>query len=223
MTLQVLGAGIFMADELAAYPVKPAWRKATRNMIMATASIQKALSQAPQLTVPGSSEIGLILGSTSGELETSADFLTTWSKSKMARPLLFQNSLHNATTGFASIYFKITGPSFTMSAIQETPEQCVEMAKSLLSERVCEVCIVTLVEAHKTLANWIGESTVTEGACTLILSSKEFCSAQGIASRAEFSEPAHALNYSSDSGHVPLISIVDSGFFARAKEWGAGT
>jgi hypothetical protein len=220
MKLQVLGAGIFLNSELAAFQPPPAWRKATRNMVMATQSIERALAQSA-LQVAGDPAIGFILGSTSGELETSADFISTWSKSRLARPLLFQNSLHNATTGFASIHFKMTGPSFTMSGLEATPEQCLSMAEMLLAEKSCTACIVTLIEGHNTLANWLGEPGVVEGACTLIVSNLAACQAMGWKARGEIAD-LKALNYPNVELHVPLVSIQDSGFYSRARNWGAG-
>jgi hypothetical protein len=213
MSLQILGAGTFVADELTAFASPAAWRKASRNMIMATVSIERAVRQVPELQI--AKNLGLVVGSSSGELETSAEFLTTWSKSKMARPVLFQNSLHNATTGFASINFQITGPTITMSARETTPEECVEMASSLLREKQCRVCIVTLVEAHKTLANWIGEQNIREGACTLILAADERSGVGKLPS-------AKSLNYVLSSRHQPLIPIDGSGFFALASELESG-
>jgi len=218
--MKVLGAGIFLAEELAGFQAPPAWRKATRNMVTATASIERALAQAG-VNVAGDHEIGFVLGSTAGELETSADFIGTWSKSRLARPLLFQNSLHNATTGFASIHFQLTGPSFSMSALEATPEECLGMAKMLIAEKSCKACIVTLVEGHKTLAKLMGELSVSEGACTLVVSSEDACRENGWAPRAEIAD-LKALNYPRADVHAPLVAIQDSGFFARARDWGAG-
>ena len=127
MKIVIVGAGIFTAEDLVGYTVSPLWRKATRNMTMAAASIERAL-ESSGLAVRGNPEVGLVLGSSSGELETSAEFMSTLAKSAMARPLLFQNSLHNATTGFASIAFQLTGPSFTVSVGENTPEECLRMA-----------------------------------------------------------------------------------------------
>ncbi|MGZ3721723.1 MAG: beta-ketoacyl synthase chain length factor [Bdellovibrionales bacterium] len=223
MTLNILGAGVFVSEDLQGFAVPPAWRKATRNMIMATASIDKALKKVSGLEIAGNPDVGFVLGSIAGELETSADFMSTWAKSRMARPVLFQNSLHNATTGFASIHFKIVGPSFTMSGLEGTPEECVSMARSLLLEKICRVCIVTLVEGHKNMATWIGESMVNEGACSLVLSTEENCAALGLKSLGDLPSDMSNLNYSPNEKTKPLVSISESGFFARAVELGART
>jgi hypothetical protein len=162
----------------------------------------------------------LVLASTSGELDTSADFMSTWAKSRMARPLLFQNSLHNATTGFASIHFKITGPVFTMSALEASPQECLETAEALLRENSCRACIVTVVESHKALAGLIGENQVREGACTLIVTDN--FEALGLKAIGEVPKDLSAWNYACDVKTLPLVSIDRSGFFALARELGAG-
>lgn len=212
----VLGAGIFQADELSGFPLPPAWRKATRNMIMATASIERALALVKDLEVAGNPEVALVLGSAAGELETTAEFLSTWAKSKMARPILFQNSLHNATTGFASIHFKITGPVFTMSSLETAPQEGIEMAEMLLKENAAKVCIVTMIEGHKALAETIGEENVREGACSLVLSSEEFAQERRLNACAELPKNLASLNYTPESQTKPLLSIARSGFFKFA-------
>src|SRR5207237_210619 len=105
------------------------------------------------------------------------------------------------------------GPSFTVSARERTPAECVELAASLLAERAARICIVTLAEAHKTLANWIGEPGIGEGACTWILTGE----AGEFKPIAEFTEPASNLNYSSTNSHLPLFAIDDCRFFSLAK------
>jgi hypothetical protein len=212
----VLGAGIFQGDELTGFPLPPAWRKATRNMVMATASIERALASLTGLQVAGNPEVALVLGSASGELETTADFLSTWAKSKMARPILFQNSLHNATTGFAAIHFKIMGPVFTMSSFATAPQEGVEMAEMLLKENSAKVCIVTMVEGHKALAERIGEENVREGACSLVLTSAEYAQEQRFVARAELPQNLASFNYTPEPQTKPLLSIARSGFFKFA-------
>jgi hypothetical protein len=207
----ILGVGSFTAADLGGYSVPPAWRKATRNMIFATASQERALEML-RLSDEDRSSMGLVLGTVSGELETSADFLTTLSKTGVARPLLFQNSLHNATTGFASIHFRFTGPSFTVSANERTPGECLEMARTLISEGHCKFCLVTLVEAHKAMADLISEK-LTEGACSIVLCGEE---------TARSFEPLGELTarWYDDypiSSTAPLVDVTASSFFTQVR------
>lgn len=181
---------------------------------MATASIQRALTMSEGLKIEGDERVALILGSGSGELEASADFLATWAKINMARPVLFQNSLHNASTGFASIQFKIVGPSFTVSAGESTPQECIEMARGLMNEDLADVCIVTLVEGHKSLSEQIGMPGIREGACTLILSREPYISARGLRSRWDLSEPQQYVPEAKDH---PLIDVENGGIFPYVR------
>ncbi len=163
--MKIFGVGSFTAGDMEGYAIPPAWRKATRNMILATASQERALAGLPEIA---RADMGLVLGSVSGELDTSVDFLATLAKSGLARPLLFQNSLHNATTGFSTIHFRLGGPSFTVSASERTPGECVRLAGDLIRLRHCALCLVTIVEGHKNTSGLLGES-VGEGAASVVL------------------------------------------------------
>lgn len=212
MKLGVLGAGVMRPQDLQADSVPPAWRKATRNMIMAVKSMERALFQAPMLMERRRGSLGLIVGTNSGEIETSADFITTLARSNMARPLLFQNSLHNATAGFASIHFGLTGAVFTLSDRERTPGEAVELARLMIMEGQCQAMMVTLVEVHKVMADYIGE-TVPEGACTLILGRPEFAFEMG----ARFTEaPGLGQPYAVNSSQMPLFDITGSEFYRTA-------
>lgn len=219
MNLQVIGVGTFLANDLEGYVVPPAWRKATRNMIFATASIDRALQSVPAIKVAHQPKVGFVLGSVSGELETTADFLVTWAKSRMARPVLFQNSLHNATTGFASIHFNLIGPTLTVSATENTPAECVELAQSLMVEGIVDYAIVTVVEGHKNLAHLMGDVSVREGACSWIVALDSTCTRDNVPPLAEFSEASQVLNCHTDRSVAPLVGIDASGFFERAMGW----
>lgn len=220
MKTVLLGVGTFLAADLEGFAAPPAWRKATRNMIMAAASIERALRGIPLWDARGRDASGIVLGSSAGELETSADFLTTWSKQKLARPLLFQNSLHNATTGFASIHFKITGPSFSISSGDLTPRDCVELAQTLIADGSCRACIVTLVEAHKVLAGFIGES-VDEGAASIVIADSEWAHEMGFSSLGEFDPSQWSGSYAREARTAPLFSVMNAPFFKQAQAWSA--
>ena len=217
MSVRLFGAGIFTSDDIAHVTLPPAWRKATRNMVLATMSMERAFAQIPQISKVDRSRVALVMGSSSGELETSAEFLATWSKTKLARPLLFQNSLHNATAGFASIHFQIRGATFSLSGGSDNPEECVELASGLLNERACAVCIVTLVEAHQNMAQWFGDGRTREGACTLVLATDHSAAHWDFGSGRPFVARPKDLNFrSAPASQEPLVSIEDSGFYDLA-------
>jgi Beta-ketoacyl synthase, N-terminal domain len=210
----VVGFASFQASELSGYPIPPTWRKATRNMILATASMERTLAPLA-LSAEVKSSMGLVLGSISGELETSADFLTTLSRQKIARPVLFQNSLHNATTGFASIHFRIQGPSFTISTGAKTPGESLALASSLIKEGFCGLCMVSLVEAHKVMADLIQES-VGEGAVSVLLASKESALALGLKGVCDL-PPDWLSDYPAQPRSAPLTDITTSRLFAGVR------
>ncbi|NJL25768.1 MAG: hypothetical protein HC902_11725 [Calothrix sp. SM1_5_4] len=205
------------AEEIKTKVLPPSWRKATRNMILATLAMEQALAVAPgaAAAISAFGEGALIVGTNSGELETSADFLTTWSRMKMARPVLFQNSLHNATAGFAAIRFGLTGPSLTVSSGESTPGECLRLADDLLREGMCRACLVTLVEVHKALADLI-EVEVGEGAVSLLLTDASTAAARGWTVRAELSEPSWFEPYPRADDRAPLFDIRSSEFYRRA-------
>lgn len=212
MTIGIVGAGISRPEDLQSATIPPAWRKATRNMILAVKSMEKALLQVPMLMERRRSSLGLVVGTNSGEIETSAEFITTLSRQGVARPLLFQNSLHNATAGFASIHFGLTGPAFTLSDRERTPTEGLALAEILLKENSCSAVIVTLVEVHKLMADYIQES-VGEGACTLIFSRTDVAD--------ELRTPIYDLGevgqpYFMNPKQMPLFDIGNSEFYRTA-------
>src|SRR5262249_14174836 len=123
--------------------------------------------------------------------------------------------------GFAAIHFKITGPVLTMSSLETAPQECAEMAGMLLKENSCRVCIVTVVEGHRALADAIGEPDVREGACTLVLSTEPNARDLGLVMRAEMPKNLTSLNASPDPQTRPLMSIARSGFFKFAARAGS--
>lgn len=145
MKICVLGAGI--ADQksnLESLQSRPAFRKATRNMQLSCFAIEQAIQALP---ADQRDQTALILGSGLGELDITQQFLSTLATSKMARPILFQSSLHNATIGFLSIQLGMTGPSFTVSNGPQTGENCLELACSLLQNGDCLYSLVVGVDS----------------------------------------------------------------------------
>lgn len=214
MKLGIVAAGVIHPADLTGFAVPPNWRKATRNMIMAVRSMDAALMKAPLALERARAQVGLVVGTNSGEIETSADFITTLARTGMARPLLFQNSLHNATAGFAAIHFGLTGPAFTISDGDRTPGEALNLASMLLREGVCSLMVVTLLEVHKLLADYIGQK-IPEGACTLLITSEESAARLN----APFYPLAETLSapYETSPAFQPLYDITRSEFYRTAR------
>jgi hypothetical protein len=162
-----------MPKEVAEIPPLPSWRRASKCMIMASIASERALgvSSALDLRVreDGVGDIALVVGSVSGELETTAEFLLTLAKEKMARPVLFQNSLHNATAGHVAISQKILGASFTISAGLNTPVECLRMAQTLMAESLCKISLVVLAEVNQKMTDLLRLPEAGEGALALLV------------------------------------------------------
>lgn len=151
MNLEVIGAGLGTAEQVDALLAKPAFRKATRNMTLAFAAADAALSRLNRENLHAvAAQNALVLGTCFGELDTTREFLDGFYEQRLARPLLFQSSLHNATTGFLAIQLKLTGPSFTVTRGVGSGLAALELAATLCSSGMCQTCLVLSVEAHIT-------------------------------------------------------------------------
>lgn len=188
MNLHVLAVGTARGKDLSKYVAMPDFRKATANMVKCYAAVEPILEKFPKLT---QSETGtaLILGSSYGEMAMTTEFLNTLATQGIARPLLFQNSLHNATLGFLAIRLGITGPSMTLSHRHFTGENCLEAASLLLGSGT-PLCIVMSVESRVTelgpamRQNYPSVVELGEGAAALLLASEETARRLGLPSLA---------------------------------------
>jgi 3-oxoacyl-(acyl-carrier-protein) synthase len=169
-----------VAEDPKTFLQEPRYRKATRAMVMANRSVEKTLESLPREVVL--QNCGFILGSCHGELEVTMNFLKTMSETGVARPILFQNSLHNSTTGFVSMSLKSNGPLLTVSNLHFTGEDALETAVCLLKSQSCDFCLVTTVEARvPELVEGLQETKlrsqyIGEGSGTVLL-----CNAHGLA------------------------------------------
>lgn len=149
MSVFVLGAGTAQQAELAALAKLGEFRKATPNMMLAYSAITAALGEVTgESALPKEEPIAMVLGSSYGELDVTQEFLATVGSTGVARPLLFQSSLHNATLGFLTLKLGITGPTFTVSSGALTGERALETAMALLEGGLTKYCLVVGVERH---------------------------------------------------------------------------
>ena len=175
MNLNLLSMGTADKSVLATMRTQAAFRKATPAMMLTHAAIQSILESNPQAQALLKSQphrFGLVLSSAFGELETTVDFLKTLADAGVARPLLFQNSLHNSTSGFASIHFRITGPVITVSHGTFPFENALEAANLALGQKQCDYIFVVYVETFITdLVNPTLGAAAKDQAVALLLSS----------------------------------------------------
>ena len=145
-SLNILSSASVSFSDVGEISRRPSFRKATRNMILATAAIEKAILPIQSLFSEKRADFGLVLVSNSGELETTIDFLQTLSTQKVARPLLFQNSLHNATAGFLSIHMQLQNAVISSSSGPFAEENALQTADLLISSGHCQYCLVVSVD-----------------------------------------------------------------------------
>lgn len=125
---------------------EPRFRRATRNILLAHLAIAEAMTES-RCEPSQFSDSGFVLGSSYGEIESTKDFLKFWSQQNLARPMLFQGSLHSGTTGYLTLELAIKGPSFTVSRRALTGESALEMGMDLVQSQVVDLCVVVSVEA----------------------------------------------------------------------------
>jgi hypothetical protein len=153
--------------------MQPDFRKATPNMLKCWAALEPILQKFPKLE-----GAALVAGSSYGELAVTREFLATLETQGIARPLLFQNSLHNATLGFLAIKLGITGPSMTVSHRHFTGENCLEAAALLLGSGT-PLCLILAAESRVAelepamIQNYGPGVALDEGAAALLLASDE--------------------------------------------------
>ena len=139
--LYVTRAAVARKESLASLRAKPELRKATEQMLWAYAAASACLEGS------GSSEmLGLVLGSGQGEIETTKEYFKFLGRDGMARPFLFQNSLHHSTAGMLSQTLGIKGPSATVSDHFFSGESALDLAQTFLDSAQCSACLVVGVD-----------------------------------------------------------------------------
>jgi 3-oxoacyl-(acyl-carrier-protein) synthase len=165
----------------------PSFRKATIPMMMAWQAVTKALAALPQQAGDdGRKHWGLVFGTSHGELEVTRDFLVTLVNKGLARPILFQNSLHHSTLGFISLKLGISGPGLTVSNHFFSGEDAIASARDMISSGACDVALTVAVDAlvdklGPALGQYYPQGTlVDEGAGCLLLANDNGLQALGL-------------------------------------------
>lgn len=121
----------------------PAFRRASVNMVLTTLNCEELLKNIPQNI--SKDRVSFVVATHFGEVSTTLEFLSTYHETHVPRPILFQNSLHNSTLGFASIHLGLTGPAMTISCDRETESSAMQMCESLLT--MTDYALLCLVDS----------------------------------------------------------------------------
>lgn len=112
-------------DQIDFNGLDPRFRRATPNMIASTMVCEKILNNKKP------KNLSIIYATHFGEIAASADYLLSLEKENLAKPILFQNSLHNSTLGFLCIALGQKGPALTISADQHMNQAIADAADGL--------------------------------------------------------------------------------------------
>lgn len=176
MNLAIVACGSASERDSEALRLHPEFRKATMKMRLVCGALDSALSLLPKFVM--GEEMGLVLNSGFGELDATMEFLRTFAETGIARPLPFQNSLHNSTSGFVSIRYGIRGPVSTVNHRLFGGEQAIQAAATLIADRQCYSCVVVSVEsASPALAD---ENSGVVGASALILAERNWATEKSL-------------------------------------------
>jgi hypothetical protein len=174
----VVGAGFYDGRSLSAFQDQAEFRRATRNQILAYIAVEESFELCIAHREKITSKLGMVVATGHGELEVTRDFLGELRRSGTARPLLFQNSLHNATLGFLTKMFQIRGPALTVSQDFLSGESALQAAQLLLMDGALEYCLVVGVDTkvrslEKVMARWYPpEVLLNEGAGAILLANE---------------------------------------------------
>ena len=141
MKFAILGIGTSDPLKLSKFTeinTKPEFRKASINMKMAYHSILQATENFNHLE-----DCSFVLGTSYGEIDNTKEFLKNLAVSGLARPILFQSSLHNGTLGFLALELKMKGPSFTISEHCFSGEKALLQAIDLIKADISPASLVT--------------------------------------------------------------------------------
>lgn len=163
--IRVQGAGFYDGEDLSALQCQDVYRRATRSSILADIAVEKALQSGRPL-----GRLGLVLGTSHGELERTYDFLKEIYETDTARPLFFQNSLHQATLGFLTKRHSIVDTALSLTCGVESGNKALETAVDILNSNWVDACLVVGVDAYFPIVDLLYPSgKISEGAGALLL------------------------------------------------------
>jgi 3-oxoacyl-(acyl-carrier-protein) synthase len=176
MIAAILATGVYRPETVDSLLAQPEFRRSTRNMALAYSTIQDLCERLPPNWLSANADrLAFVLGTSHGELDATVQFLTGLGASGMARPFVFQSSLHNATLGFLSQMLKLRGPAVTVSHHYYTGEDALTVGGDLLSDGSSEFALVVGIDGLISGTESAFQSTyppgikLTEGAGAVLL------------------------------------------------------
>jgi len=225
VTIFVAALGTAQRDECIDMDRNPSFRKATLPMMMSWRALEKALLSTKIGTLPADEQKkvrkdwGIVFGTSHGELEVTKDFLVTLATKGLARPTLFQNSLHHSTLGFLSLNLGICGPGITVSNHFFSGEDAILTAIDLIQGGQCDVAVTLAVDTlvpglEAALGQYYpGGKIDTEGAGCLILANKKGLKGFSAAPLAAFDQLTInyvETNHKNQAGSIEVRSDFDA-------------
>jgi len=126
---------------------QPNLRRATKNMVFSKRLLDKLFEVQPAHTKSISkNRMALVLGTAHGEIGATTDYFRAYTLEQIAKPIHFQNSLHNSTLGFLSIHYQLTGPTFAVSTLNENYFGALSAAKDSLLLKECDLAIALCID-----------------------------------------------------------------------------
>lgn len=148
MEVITLGQGIASLEDYNLKKTDLNNRKSTKNMIMASSAIEKAISDFKERWEEVSDECGLFLSTSYGEFESSVHFYDGLVNKNRARPIFFQNSLHNSTLGKLSILFNLNNYCALLCGTEDNQEeQMIQMCKDYIEAGKISYALCVIVDS----------------------------------------------------------------------------
>jgi len=190
----ILSSGMSDAENLRRLDESPEFRKATLNMKMSFLAIRQALEPFAALKDAFKTDMALFMGTSHGEFNSTLDFLKSWSQQRLARPFVFQNSLHNSTTSFVGLCEGYRAPLVTSSQHYFSGEEALDHAMQFLRTGNARIATVMGVDvrAGSQLPHMAGAGFPIEGwgegAGCVILADENYAREKGLTALGELQD-----------------------------------
>jgi len=113
------------------------------------------------------------------------NYLKGLAQKNLARPFLFQNSLHHSTTGFLSQKYQLLGPCYSLCGIRNVQNELLELASSQSVPMNAPVLLIHSESFPEELAA-ISEYSVVESCEILFVGRDNLPSFKGLQKKMSF-------------------------------------